>query len=58
MKILEVRNAAKAELKDKFDIREFHDVVLKYGSVPLDILQENVQLWVKRKQSDIAGTVK
>ncbi len=58
MKIIEVRNAAKAELKDKFDIREFHDVVLKYGSVPLDILQENVQLWVKRKQSDTAGTVK
>ena len=58
MKILEVRNAAKAELKDKFDIREFHDVVLKYGSVPLDILEENVQLWVKRKQGNPAGTAK
>ncbi len=51
MKILELRNAAKAALKDQFDIREFHDVVLKYGSVPLDVLQENVHLWVERKKN-------
>jgi len=39
MKILELRAKAKAELDDKFDIRDFHDVVLKNGAVPLDILE-------------------
>jgi len=39
MKILELRAKAKEALGDKFDIRDFHDVVLKNGAVPLDILE-------------------
>ena len=46
--ILRAREAAKAELGDKFDIRAFHDVVLGSGPVPLDIMKENVQNWVKQ----------
>ena len=45
-KIIELREKAKAELGDKFDIREFHDVVLKDGAVPLNILEENVDKWI------------
>ncbi|KCZ84278.1 putative lipoprotein [Hyphomonas adhaerens MHS-3] len=45
-KIVELREKAKAELGDKFDIRDFHDVVLKDGAVPLDILEENVDDWI------------
>lgn len=39
MKILELRAKAKDALGEKFDIRDFHDVVLKNGAVPLDILE-------------------
>lgn len=49
-KILELREAAKTELGDAFDIAEFHDVVLKDGPVPLSILEENVETWVASKQ--------
>jgi uncharacterized protein (DUF885 family) len=45
-KIIALREKAKAELGDKFDIREFHDVVLKDGAVPLNILEENVDKWI------------
>ena len=45
-KILELREEAKAALKDNFDIKEFHDVVLLNGAVPLNILEENVYDWI------------
>jgi uncharacterized protein (DUF885 family) len=48
-KILQFRENAKKNAGEKFDIREFHDVVLKFGAVPLDILEENVNEWVKSK---------
>lgn len=49
LKILELREAAKAELGDSFDLAEFHDVVLQDGPVPLAILQETVEAWVASK---------
>ncbi len=48
-KILELRAFSKNKLGDKFDIREFHDVILKDGPVPLDILETLVQNWVASK---------
>ncbi|MFY8274308.1 DUF885 domain-containing protein [Pseudoalteromonas sp. SSDWG2] len=51
LKIVELREAAKKELGDKFDIREFHDVVLKNGPVPLNLLEEMVNKWVAKKQA-------
>jgi len=49
MKILEIRENAKQQLGDKFSLAEFHDVVLKNGAVPLDILQRLVNDYVIRK---------
>ncbi|WP_290653146.1 DUF885 domain-containing protein [Idiomarina sp.] len=45
-KILELREKAKSELGDKFDIREFHDVVLGSGPVPLNILEQFVNDYI------------
>ena len=45
-KIVELREDARARLGDAFDIRDFHDVVLKDGPVPLQILEENVENWI------------
>ncbi|HEY8399759.1 MAG TPA: DUF885 domain-containing protein [Cytophagaceae bacterium] len=49
-KILQLREMAKERLKEKFDIREFHETVLKYGALPLDILEENVEKWINSKK--------
>lgn len=47
MKILELREKAKKELGDKFDLRQFHELILTNGPVPLDILEGLVNTWVK-----------
>lgn len=46
LKIMELRDRARAELGDRFDIRAFHEVILASGPVPLDILEENVAAWI------------
>jgi uncharacterized protein (DUF885 family) len=47
MKILSLREKAKQALGDKFDLRDFHDVVLKNGAVPLAILERLVNRYIK-----------
>lgn len=49
IKIIELRENAKKKLGDKFDIREFHDVILTSGPVPMDILEEMVESWISKK---------
>ncbi|MCA9165665.1 MAG: DUF885 domain-containing protein, partial [Planctomycetales bacterium] len=47
LKIRELRSFAETELGERFDIRQFHDIVLGSGSVPLAVLEENVRLYVQ-----------
>jgi len=49
LKILELRNKAKLALGNKFDIREFHTLVLQNGPLPLDVLEEQVEQWVSKE---------
>ena len=49
IKVQELRAFAEQELGDKFSIQEFHDVVLRNGSVTMDILEDIVFSWVDSK---------
>ena len=51
LKILELREKAKTELGAKFDIRDFHDVVLKNGAVPLPVLESLVNDYIAAKKA-------
>lgn len=50
LKILELREKAKSELGDAFDIRGFHDEILKYGALPLNVVEAKVDAWVASKK--------
>jgi uncharacterized protein (DUF885 family) len=47
LKLVELRQWAKAQLGTKFDIKVFHDLVLLPGSRPLTVLEDDVKRWVK-----------
>ena len=47
LKIVSLREQAKVALGARFDIRAFHDVIVGNGPVPLPILEENVNTWIK-----------
>jgi prolyl oligopeptidase len=47
LKIRELRAKAEQKQGDQFDVRKFHDVVLRNGAVPLDVLEEQVNHWLE-----------
>jgi prolyl oligopeptidase len=49
IKIRELRQRAEMQLGDRFDVREFHDIILRQGAVPLDVLEEIVTAWLAEK---------
>ncbi len=51
LKIIELRQRAKKKLGNKFDIKEFHDEVLKDGCLPLIILETKINKWIESKVS-------
>ena len=51
LKILELRDFSEKELGEKFDIRDFHQVVLGSGAIPLPMLEENVKEYVKKMRT-------
>ena len=52
LKIRELRNKAKLELKDKFDIREFHEIILEYGTVTLSTLERRINNYIEETKND------
>ena len=46
MKILELRQRSQQALGEQFDVRQFHEVVLMNGAMPLDILEQVVQTYI------------
>jgi uncharacterized protein (DUF885 family) len=51
LRILALRDEARAKMKERFSLKDYHDVVLKAGSVPLEVLGEVVQRWSDGKQA-------
>ena len=51
LKILELRAEAQKALGKNFDLRAFHDEVLDSGALPLDILQQRVEEWIKQQET-------
>ncbi|SHN32434.1 Uncharacterized conserved protein, DUF885 familyt [Duganella sacchari] len=52
LKILALREHAKQELGDKFDLKQFHNEVLSHGALPLSVLERVINDWIaKRKQA-------
>ena len=46
LKILELRSKAEEELGDNFNIRDFHDIILGSGAVPLDVLEKHIEEYI------------
>jgi uncharacterized protein (DUF885 family) len=51
LKIKELRRKAEQALGARFDVREFHDVVLRNGTLPLDLLEEQVNAYIASTKS-------
>ena len=51
LQILELRDEAKRKMGDKFDLKQFHSIVLDQGIVPLFILEDLIDEWIERETS-------
>jgi uncharacterized protein (DUF885 family) len=56
LKILELREKAKAALGPKFNLKDFHAVVLENGGVPLTLLEQLVDEWIARVRAGVTAT--
>jgi uncharacterized protein (DUF885 family) len=54
--ILKLRDEAKTQLGDKFDIKSFHDEILNGGAMPLELLKERVENWIKGQVPKSVGS--
>jgi uncharacterized protein (DUF885 family) len=52
LKITELRREAERELGARFDIRDFHDAVLRNGTLPLDMLEEQVEAYIASSRAN------
>ena len=50
LKILELREKAKNQLGEKFDLRDFHAIVLDHGIVPLFVLEDLIDEWIEESK--------
>ena len=57
LRIMALRHRAEAALGNRFDIRRFHDVVLDEGAMPLSLLEQRVDAWIRTQQGAPASTV-
>ena len=55
IKIKELRRRSEQALGERFDVRAFHDVVLGSGSIPLAVLEQNVDRWIGEQQREKAA---
>lgn len=54
-KILDLREEARNELGDDFDIAQFHDTILSQGGLPLSVLEEQVRGWIAEEKAEGEG---
>jgi uncharacterized protein (DUF885 family) len=52
IKIKQLRKQAETALAEKFDVRDFHDAVLGQGSVPLDVLEDQIKHYIDDAKSE------
>lgn len=50
LRFLELRQRAEATLGDAFDIRDFHNLILRNGALPLDVLEAEVEAWIETRR--------
>jgi len=48
--LLRLRELAETELGERFDVREFHEMILLNGAMPLEILEESVKVWIAAQE--------
>jgi uncharacterized protein (DUF885 family) len=53
--MLRMRDEAQQALGSRFDLRDFHEVILMNGSMPLAVLEDVVREWIKAQQAKLAG---
>jgi len=56
MTILGLRERARQQLGDKFDLRAFHDELLGAGALPMDVLEERMNTWMQQQTARAAAS--